>query len=154
VATLISSDLEETQLEYISNEDNHNFKISIATEEGPQTGVINQDRGVCEGERVTADLNLGPELEEVHEEWVEEHCVTPVRIQRLRNLWELGESRPIQRWRSKGGAGTLHGGSSSSSRLSSNSKDLSDGDIVLCNSRLRKGGTMTNQLRCGSWENK
>lgn len=53
---------------------------------------------------------------------------TPMRVHRLRGLWQLGESRAQLRWKLKLGVGTLHFGNNSSSRISINFNVIFDGD--------------------------
>lgn len=61
-----------------------------------------------------------------------------------------GETSLRLRWRSKGGAGSLHYGNNSSFRFSFNSNDAFEGDILLCNSRLRKKGNPNDPSKI--WE--
>ena len=63
---------------------------------------------------------------------------TAERVRHMHQLWEQGARTVQQRWRSKGGLGSLHYGNKYSTRSSSNSYALSDSEIVESNNRIRK----------------
>ncbi|KAK7377255.1 hypothetical protein VNO80_02677 [Phaseolus coccineus] len=91
--------------------------------EGKSGGLLRSERRLEDIDEVKANA--------------EDKSKTPVRVQRLRDLWELGVDTARPRWSSNGGLGSIHYGTNSSSRLSCSSNAESDNDIIQCNNRLK-----------------
>jgi len=107
---------------------------ALTTEEGPQTRLVNY--GLIKDAMVRDDDGrpLSSEPTKGLQAIVGDDYGTPLRVRRLRAMWELGETSVKKRWRSKGGVGSVL---YSPSRLSVSSGAIYDGDIAQYKDRLR-----------------
>jgi len=99
----------------------------LTTDEGPQTRLLNH--GLIKEAMVRDDDGrpLSSEPTEELQATVGDDYGTPLRVRRLRAMWELGETSVKKRWRSKGGVGSVL---YSPSRLSVSSGATYDSDLA------------------------
>ena len=100
--------------------------------------LLNHNQSPC-GERIEDNLLIERRTNGTGEEdaGVKEGFKSPERVQRIRALWELGETSIQPRRMSKGGQGTTQNGIRPLSRLSLCSKAKNDSDIINYNNRMR-----------------